>query len=390
MREAWTQEFLDQACEVTYGERVIKKRDAGSLYPVYGGGGETFRIDRFNRDDCTIVSRFGMSESCVRNVSGKFFLNDSGLTVHPKDPARLLPRFLDYFLYASQDRIYSLGRGSAQRNLDVKAFRGISISYPNRLAEQERIVAILDEAFAGIDAAVTNTEENLVNAEELFDRYLNSFFDNPDRGWIGKKLSEIGTIQTGNTPKTSEKYNYGDYVPFIKPGDFFQDGSLNYSNQALSQRGAEKARVLPKGSVLMVCIGATIGKAGFAEQEITTNQQINALSPADEYSAKFIYYQMLSDRFQRAVMSSAGQTTLPIISKKKWSNLEIRVPPTLSEQCAVVERLDELDLEVRRLSRNYRLKRANLQELKQSLLQKAFAGELTAGGMETEAKEATA
>src|SRR6056297_2110627 len=120
MREGWNQKTLDEACEIHYGERVTKKRDSGTVFPVYGGGGETFRIDRFNREDCTSVSRIGMSESCVRHVSGKFFLNDSGLSLRPRNPIKLYARFLDYFLHASQKQIYSLGRGSAQRNLDVK------------------------------------------------------------------------------------------------------------------------------------------------------------------------------------------------------------------------------------------------------------------------------
>src|ERR1700674_3322153 len=90
---------LGEVCNVDYGTRVVQKRDGGSVYPVYGGGGATFKLDSFNREDCMVISRFGMSEQCTRFVSGKFFLNDSGLTVVPKN-GTLLPKFLDYQIFS--------------------------------------------------------------------------------------------------------------------------------------------------------------------------------------------------------------------------------------------------------------------------------------------------
>jgi type I restriction enzyme S subunit len=136
------------------------------------------------------------------------------------------------------------------------------------------------------------------------------------KGWSYKKISEIGKVQTGYTPQTSDKENYGNHIPFIKPGDFFKDGSLNYENQGLSERGLKKVRLVAENSVLMVCIGATIGKVGFTEQEVSTNQQINALTPVYGDNAKFIFYQMLIQDFQAKVLNGAGQATLPIINKK--------------------------------------------------------------------------
>ena len=81
----WISGTLDDLCEVEYGTRVTRKRDGGTTYPVYGGGGATFNLDDFNREDQMIVSRFAMSEECVRFVPGKFFLNDSGLTVRTRN-----------------------------------------------------------------------------------------------------------------------------------------------------------------------------------------------------------------------------------------------------------------------------------------------------------------
>lgn len=160
-------------------------------------------------------------------------------------------------------------------------------------------------------------------------------------GWVEKRLEDIGIIQTGSTPKTSKKGNFGDFIPFVKPADFKSDGSLNYQNSGLSKSGLATARRVPAGSVMMVCIGATIGKCGFSERDVTTNQQINSLMPAKGVSGKFVYYQMLTDDFQRRVMLSSAQATLPIINKSKWGVLTITFPASLAEQQRIVRILDE-------------------------------------------------
>ena len=65
---------LGEVCDINYGTRVVQKKDGGSIYPVYGGGGATFRMDTYNREDCLVVARFAMSPKCTRIVKGKFFL----------------------------------------------------------------------------------------------------------------------------------------------------------------------------------------------------------------------------------------------------------------------------------------------------------------------------
>ena len=141
------------------------------------------------------------------------------------------------------------------------------------LPEQQRIVGLLDEAFAGIATAKANAEKNLQNARALFESHLQSVFTQRGKGWVEKKLEEIGKTQTGSTPKTSDQSNYGDFISFVKPGDFNTDGTLDYDKDGLSESGANGARKVPSGSVLMVCIGATIGKCGYCDQDVTTNQQ---------------------------------------------------------------------------------------------------------------------
>ncbi|MDE0331499.1 MAG: restriction endonuclease subunit S [Nitrospinae bacterium] len=175
MKPGWKVGTLKEFGEVRYGTRVVKTRDQGSKYPVYGGGGKTFQVDNYNRENCMIVARFGMSEECVRWVGGKFFLNDSGLSIHSRDSTNLSQEFLDTQLLARQKEIYEIGRGTAQKNLNVSALRDLHITVPP-LEEQRRIVAVLDEAFDGLDRAHTHAEANLSDALDLFVAQVSSLF----------------------------------------------------------------------------------------------------------------------------------------------------------------------------------------------------------------------
>src|SRR3989344_8862192 len=108
----WEVKEIDEVCTVEYGTRVVQKRDGGTIYPVYGGGGATFFMDKPNREDCLVIARFAMSEKCTRFVKGKFFLNDSGLSVIPKNKNELFQEFLNYQILYLNDYIYSLSRGT--------------------------------------------------------------------------------------------------------------------------------------------------------------------------------------------------------------------------------------------------------------------------------------
>jgi len=303
---------------------------------------------------------------------------DSHVTiVRPKD-GLFFPEFFGYALIAIENQIQEGGEGcGGQTELArSKLANDYHVSFPTSIPEQRRIVAILDEAFEGIATAKANAEKNLQNAREVFESHLNAVFSQRGEGWVEKRLDEVGKTQTGSTPKASEPENLGKHIPFVKPGDFKPDGSITYDNEGLSQNGAAKARLVMAPSAIMVCIGATIGKSAYANRIIATNQQINSLTPATGISAKMVYYQMITVDFQRRVHENAGQATLPIINKSKWSSLSIFIPPTVDEQNHIVARLDNLHEETQRLESLYQKKLIALDELKQSLLHQAFNGDL--------------
>ena len=175
-KEGWTYKKLGEVCNIDFGTRVVRSRDAGSIYPVYGGGGATFKMDIFNREDCMVISRFGMSEQCTRFVKGKFFLNDSGLTLSMKEECMIQP-FMDWEILSLNNTRYSLGRGAAQKNLDTKALADVIISYPTSLSQQRAIVARLDSAFAQIDLLKIKLQRTLAECDALKQAMLREVFE---------------------------------------------------------------------------------------------------------------------------------------------------------------------------------------------------------------------
>lgn len=196
------------------------------------------------------------------------------------------------------------------------------------------------------------------------------------QGWEIRKLKELGITQTGTTPKTSEKENFGDHIPFIKPADvdFEGNGKLRYENEGLSEIGLSKSRKIERNSIFMVCIGATIGKVGFSEMDATCNQQINTLTLGNDYYPKFFYYGMTTKEFQDRVLleGKGAQATLPIINKSKWENLTLPFPKSLPEQHRIVSILDEAFAAIAKAKANAEQNLKNAKELFESYLQGVF------------------
>ncbi len=195
-------------------------------------------------------------------------------------------------------------------------------------------------------------------------------------GWTYKKLGEVGSTQTGTTPSKSNPDNYGDHIPFIRPAEISADGSghINYDSEIkLSQEGLNNGRLFKKGSILMVCIG-TIGKLGFADENISCNQQINVLTPNEKYVPKYVFYAMSNPSFQRESLKIAqgAQATIPIINKGKWSNLLIPIPPTMDEQKRIVSRLDSAFSHIDELKANAEKQLSEARALFQKSLAKAM------------------
>ncbi len=380
----WQTKKLDDACDVVYGTRVVNKRDGGSKFPVYGGGGATFFMDEYNREDCMVVARFAMSEKCTRFVSGKFFLNDSGLTVLPKSSKEILQEFLDYQLISLNDHIYSLSRGSAQKNLDLPAFKKIEISYPEPLPEQHRIVKILDEVFADVAKAKANAEKNLQNAKELFESYLQSVFAYPGKDWEEKNLKDLTSkIGSGATPRGGKGSYHKEGISLVRSMNVhdrkFVEKNLAFIND--KQAGELSNVSLEKDDVLLNITGASVARCCiFPEKYLPArvNQHVSIIRAKPEVvNSHFLNYLLTTKSYKDQLLGIGEQgATRQALTKAQLEEFIISLPKSLSEQKSIVKKLDALSAETKKLEKIYQQKLADLEELKKSVLKKAFSGDL--------------
>ena len=158
--------------------------------------------------------------------------------------------------------------------------------------------------------------------------------------WEWTEVGNIGEIVTGSTPSKDISEYYGGDIPFYKPTDLEQGKCVKRASDHLSLLGFEQARKLPVKSVLITCIGATIGKTGLITIEGSCNQQINAIIPHDFILAEFIYDVCTSDYFQDEIKFNASATTLPILNKGNFAKLLFPLPP-LAEQIRIVAEIEK-------------------------------------------------
>ncbi|MFZ7132620.1 MAG: restriction endonuclease subunit S [Eubacteriales bacterium] len=199
------------------------------------------------------------------------------------------------------------------------------------------------------------------------------------QNWILTKVNKIGKIETGTTPSKKEKENYGDDFPFYKPTELESGINVKDSREKLSKIGIKKARIIPKNSILVTCIGATIGKTGLIRKEGAFNQQINAIIPYIGVNPYYVYYQTISHFFKKQIIKNASSTTLPILNKSRFSKLSFLLPP-LNEQNRIVEKIEELFSELDKATEDLQKVREQLKVYRQSILKAAFEGELIGKG----------
>jgi type I restriction enzyme S subunit len=285
------------------------------------------------------------------------------------------------------------GTGATVKGVKLPFIKSLRLPLPP-LQEQKRIVAILDEAFAGIDAAITNTEKNLSNARELFESYLNSVFGSKLQ-WSNKKLEDV--------VESSCKLSYGivqpgkevaDGLPVVRPTDLSKktitldglkriDPGLAYSYQRTTLTGSE----------LLLCVRGSTGAISVSSEELKGANVTRGIVPIrfdpslifDEFG----YYLMRSPSIQDQIKEKTYGAALMQINIRDLRKIVLKVP-RLETQKSIVASLDEISPELSKLESIYIEKLKALAELKQSLLQKAFSGELTAEFATKEMDEAVA
>ena len=203
-------------------------------------------------------------------------------------------------------------------------------------------------------------------------------FEIPE-SWEWCRIGFLGDVVTGGTPSKQNSDYYGNDYPFYKPGDLDKGINISSSVDGLSIKGYEASRQLKANSVLVTCIGATIGKTGLILKEGACNQQINAIMPYNGINPKYIYYVISAPSIQTIIRKDAGQTTLPIMNKSNFSKLVLPIP-SINEQIRIVQKIEEVLPHIKDYGEAYeeetKLNAELPEKLKKSILQEAIMGKL--------------
>jgi len=317
---------------------------------------------------------------------GLFSFSNFTSIIRVKNPTLVDYNFLHrvlYSFYISGQTEGMQNHTTGIRNLRFNEYKKIPIPLPP-LPEQRRIVAILDEAFATIAKAKENAEKNLQNTRELFESYLNNVFTNPGdvmkQGWEIKTLGDFFDITSSKRVFKSEWKHEG--IPFYRAREIvklakqsFVKNELFISEEMFAEYSTKYGT--PKEGDIMITGVGTLGICYVvrpSDKFYFKDGNIIWLKKKSDVDSNFVEYAFRSDFLRKQIDNSVGVTvgTFTIIKAK---NTHIPLPP-LPEQKRIVAKLDELSTETQKLEAVYRQKQANLEELRQSLLRKAFEGEL--------------
>lgn len=366
---------LDNACFIEFGTRVVQKKDGGDIYPVYGGGGATFKMNTYNRENCLVVSRFAMSKQCTRFVEGKFYLNDSGLTVRPKNEKELAQEYLDYLLLTLNDTIYSFSRGTAQRNLNVSKFRNLEIKYPDSIELQLHIANLLSKA----ENLIAQRKESV----RLLDEFLKSTFlemfgdpsTNKKKFPKGKVKDVVIEVKYGTSSPAEDEGLY----PYLRMNNITPEGYMDYSKLKFISINDEKEKekyVVRKGDLLFNRTNSKelVGKTGVfnVDKEMVIAGYLIRVRTNEKANPWFLWGYLNSIHGKKTLLGMCKSIVgMANINAQELQGIKILIPPIeLQTQFAqIVEKTETLKTQ-------YQQSLQELENLYGSLSQKAFKGEL--------------
>ena len=318
-------------------------------------------------------------KTALFNIDDKIMLNTSTLRL------RFFNDLADnkylYYLtksdfFKNQLKIHQTGQ---QPNYGFFHYSLIVIPIPP-LEEQKTIVAKLDQAFAAIDQAKANIEKNIANAKELFENYLQNVFENDKLE--KKEWGELCDFVRGPFGGSLKKdvFKESGYVVYEQKHaihDHFNQ--LRYFIDENKFNEMKRFEVFP-GDLIMSCSGVTLGRIAVIPEGIPRgiiNQALLKLTPKKNISSNYIKYWVRSNVFQKIIFEYSGGAAIPNVPSAKILK-QIKIPcPNFKEQEIIVDKIDTFSNYSKRLIEIYQQKLTNLEELKKSILEKAFKGELS-------------
>lgn len=347
----WESGTIDEYCIIQLGTRIVKKDVDEGEFPVYGGGGATFTTSTYNRENAILISRFAISKECTRFVQGRFFLNDSGFTIIPKEDT-LLFHYLKWHIFAINDKIYSLGKGIAQKNLDMKRFPFLLLNIPP-IDQQQVISSELD----AIQTMIDGYKAQLTDLDALAQSIFFDTFGDPtlnEKGWDLKKLCEVCDVTSSKRIYQSEQTKSG--VPFYRISDFVQliKNEVVFPELYISREKYNELKsknLVPCKNDILITSRGTLGLCYvikgndcfyFQDGMITWLKNIK-----EGLSSTFLSYIFRTSFLKRQMQKAQNGSTVSYLSISMIKGLGIIIPPLLlqqqfAERVELIERQKEL------------------------------------------------
>ena len=290
----------------------------------------------------------------------------------------LSPRYLFHLMTSEdyKDFIGALSDGANINNLTFDNLKRFPVPVPP-LAEQQRIVGLLDEAFEGLATAKANAEKNLQNARALFESHLQSVFTQRGKRWVDRTLDQVCIVERGSSPRPIKEYftTEPDGVNWIKIGDTEEGGKYVYSTgQKITPEGAKQSRFVKEGDFILTN-SLSYGRPYIMKTSGYIHDGWFVLRLNMAIDTDYFYYLLSSPVVQLQFASLASGSVVKNISGDLVKKAVLPIPP-LEHQHIIVEKLLALEEETQRLESIYKQKLAALDALKKSLLHKAFSGQL--------------
>jgi len=267
-----------------------------------------------------------------------------------------------------------INSGSSIPQLTVPMVKGYTFSLPP-LHQQKQIVAILDQAFAAIDTAKANAAQNLQNVKELFESYLQNVFENKGDDWEEKTLGEVCKIIGGGTPSKKREDFYTGNILWATVRDMTSEIIKNTQHKITTDAVKNSStNIIPKGNVI-IATRVGLGKVCLLEKDSAINQDLKAVIPKKDtmlsISFLFRWFTSISEK----IINEGTGATVQGVKLTFINSLPISIP-LMKEQKEIVQKLNALSSETKKLESIYTQKLADLEEIKKSILEKAFSGKL--------------
>ncbi|ECY2170929.1 restriction endonuclease subunit S [Campylobacter jejuni] len=382
----WKINKLEKICEILDNKRVpISQKDRISgIYPYYGASGIVDYIDKYIFDEELVLigedgAKWDAFENSAFIASGKYWVNNHAHILKPNNEI-LINKFLVYFLNYSNLEKYITG--ATVKKLNQQKLKQIEIPLPP-LKEQERIVGILDESFAKIDESIKILEQNLLNLDELMQSALQKAFnplkDNAKenyklpQGWEWKSLGDISNYGKTSQVKPSQLKG-NDWI--LELEDIEKESGVLLQKVLFQDRQSKSNKIkFNKGDILFGTLRPYLKKVIIANDNGACSSEIMPFSTGNSIANHFIYYYLFANFLHDRISSLTYGTRMPRLGTKDGKSLQIPLPP-LKEQEQIAKHLDFVFEKTKALKELYTKELKDYEELKQSLLNKAFKGEL--------------